>query len=318
MNISLRPCLRTGCLISLALVLTACSARKTDTTDEEAPTGENSGPFGSDDPNATSVLLASNYSTVVGHALSFFANERFPGPTLIRIGPPAFTEPQSTTVDPTTGVETGFFTCINGGEASRVDNGRDPTVYQFTNCQYEDTILDGQYGLIFGKYNLTQEFNNFVADINGGTAIHEVTGAMVFKTSSPPCSSFVRTRSVEQYKITLADRTFEIKDWDTSYEKASPVADFCDEDTLEIAGRFSLRSDITKNNWLVITATETITGTSDNPTDGVITINAADRSKITLDFANGDDTSVSVTIENRDGESTFDEPLSSWINSLLP
>ena len=319
MKFSQRSCLKTGCLISLALILTACSARNSDSSNNDADNTDNLDPFGSqNDPNASPFLANANYSSVVGHALSFFANERFPGPALARIGPPEFTQPQSTTFDPETGIETGLFTCSNGGEATRVDNGMDPTVFQFTNCQFEDTLLDGQYGLILSKYNLIQEFDNFVADINGGIAIHEVTGAIVFKTGSPPCSTFVRTRSVEQYKITLADRTFEIKDWNTRYEQATPADTLCEADTLEIAGQFSLRSDVTKNNWLVVTATETITGTANNPTAGVITINAADASKITLDFANGDDTSVSVTIANRVGENTFDEPLSTWINSLLP
>ncbi|MEE9335268.1 MAG: hypothetical protein V3U65_14360 [Granulosicoccaceae bacterium] len=316
MKTSQRSCLKTGCLIGLTLALSACSARKSDPPVDDT---DNSGSLGSsNDPTATPVLLDNNYSSVVGHVLSFFANEQFPGPALNRLGPPAFTQPQSTTSDAMTGVETAIFTCSNGGEATRVDNIRDPAVFQFTNCQYEDTLLNGQYGLAVGKYTSVREFDNFSADINGGIAIHEVTGAIVFKTGSPPCSTIVRTRSVEQYKITLADRTFELKDWNTTFEKATPTPNFCDADTLEISGQFSLRSDVTSNDWLEVAATETITGTSDNPTAGEITIRASDASKITLGFANGDNTTVSVTIRNSNGESTFDEPLTTWINSLLP
>lgn len=309
-------CVKMGCLICLAFVLTACSDRDTESSEGNA---NNSGSQGSqNDPTATPILLDSNYSSVVGHALSYFANEQFPGPALNRLGPPAFTEPQNTISDPITGVETDLFTCLNGGEASRINYLTDPAVFQFTNCQYEDTLFNGHYGLTFGKYNAVREYDNFSADINGGVALHEVTGSIVFKSGSPPCGILLRTRSVEQYKVTLADRTFEIKDWNTSFEQATPVANFCDADTLDIAGQFLLRSDVTNDSWLEVAATEAITGTSDTPTAGVITITADDASTIVLDFANGDSTSVNVTITNNTGQSIFDEPLTTWINSLLP
>jgi len=319
MNRSQRPCLKASCLIGLVLMLSACSARNTDPDENGNESPDSSAPFGAqNDPNANPILLDRNYSSIVGHALSYFANEQFPGPRLPRIGPPDFTQPQSSTIDPVTGIETGLFTCSNGGEATLVVNESDPFQYEFTNCQHENALLDGRYALAFGKYNTVREFDNFVADINGGTAIHEVTGAITFQSSSPPCTRFERTRVVEQYKITLADRTFEIKDWNTTFEQALPAGDTCTADNLEITGRFSLRSAVTDNNWLVVTAAESITGTASNPTAGIVTISAADGSSITLDFANGIDDSVGVTINNSNGENKFNEPLSSWINSLLP
>ena len=308
-------CAKVSCLVILTFVLTACSSRDTD-SEENA---NNSGPLGSqNDPSATPILIDSNYSSVIGHALSYFTNEQFPGPALNRLGPPAFTDPQSTTSDPQTDVETDFFTCDNGGTATRINNLTGPAVFQLTNCQYEDTLFNGQYGLSFGKYNAVRDYNNFSADINGGIAVHEVTGSFVSISGPPPCGILQRTRSVEQYTVTLADRTFEIKDWNTSFEQATPVANFCDTDTLEITGQFMLRSDVTNNNWLEVVATETITGTSGSPTAGVITITADDASTIVLDFANGDNASVNVVITNNTGQSVFDEPLTTWINSLLP
>jgi len=318
-------------LLCLAGILQACSERDSDllvdsngnnaasnNSNVDSTVNPNSAEIKEDDSTAGAILSTDNYTDIVGYALTFFANEQFPEPAFRGPDPQDFSNPLSSTIDSQTGLEMTTYVCTNGGTATRTDREADIDLFEFINCQYNDSLLDGQMGYSFGKYGSTREFIGLTSE-NNGTSIHEATGYLANYLGAP-CSHDERTRAVSSYTITQGDQVFKIKDWNSEFEREKYVnVEYCGEsDYVVIGGGFSIQSVDTGNNELRVDATETITGKADNPTAGVVTITATDDSSITIDFNSGDDTTVVVSISNSQGINTFVEPLASWVGQLLP
>ena len=231
--------------------------------------------------------------------------------------PQDFTQLESTVTDPDTGLETASFTCTNGGTATRTDRTSAEPIFKFTNCQIDDSVLNGQLSFQGGKYTYNREFIDYSADVNGGTSVHTVTSGKINNRSGNVCGAENRDRSIEQYSITQGEQVFELKNWNTTFRQIQPAASLCDTDTLEISGQYSIRSIETDDQSLLVKVTEAVTGTALNPTAGEVAITASDASTVTINFASGDNATVKVTIANNTGENSFDEPLSNWIDSLL-
>lgn len=315
-----------ACLLGLILTVAACSSDNTapvvgNTENSNNASTENSSENGSpgiqNDAGQAPILSIDNYANVAGFALNFFATQALPGPFPANPRPQDFTQPESTKTDPDTNLEIASFTCANGGTATRTDRASAEPIFNFTDCQVTDSVLNGQLSFQGGKYTYNREFIDYSANVNGGTAIHTVTSGKINNRSGNVCGILNRTRSIEQYTITQGEQVFELTDWNTAFKQIHPAPTLCDTDILEISGQYSIRSIETDNNSLLVTVTEEVTGAALNPTAGEITITASDASMVAINFTTGDDATVSITITNSSGENSFDEPLSNWIDRLL-
>lgn len=305
------------CALSAVTLLSSCSSGE-DTVIENASADDSSVQADGNGAATMPQLTIENYQARVSYALTFFANEQLPGPAMPVIAPVNLPSSSQTIIDTETSTTTSHRTCLNGGEVTSVQDAFSDYSYTLNNCQVDDTVINGQVSNSFSKYLRQNEYLNFVAEINGGAAIREISGTITDRTGPPPCGGRQRSRSVEYYKITQGEQIFEIKNWQTDFEQYIPFENLCVRDSLAVIGNFSVRSPETDNKWLTVTTPTRVEASDTAPLTGVISIVAEDNSSITLDANSSSDDTVVVQIVNNEGSVVFEQPISMWEPSLLP
>ena len=149
--------IQTASLLGLVMALSACSDSEPALSTDDTSLSGNPSEIQGDD-TATPILSVDNYTAVAGYALQFYAERILPGPSFTSPAPQDFSQPQNTVTDPDTGIETDFFTCSNGGTATRTERISKSDLFQFDNCQNGDNLLNGQLGYEIGKYSYNREF----------------------------------------------------------------------------------------------------------------------------------------------------------------